>query len=255
MTIGARIKQFGLLHRRLRRAAGQIAGPAVMGDGGNLARLVGPDANMLDGRRAVSGVVGNCRARQHDLYRALQGAGRQRGQQRIAPKEQLAAKASADIGGDDAHVLLGDLQRRRQIGAAPGDHLIGSPDGHLVAVPDRHRGMRLHRHMALIGGGIGQIYLHLGGGKGGVNIADVFVRGLLRGLVDGGFFLCQRPGALFTAVLDLHQRRRGPGLLERLCHHQRNGLMVVLYFRAAQQSGRVSLAFAEFAGTAGRHDR
>ncbi len=225
-----------------------------MRDGRDFPGGIRPDADMLNGGRAVSGVIRNSGPRKHHFHRALYGAGGQRGQQGIASQEQLAAKAAADIRGDDAHILLRDLEGLCEVGTAPGNHLVGGPEGHLIALPGRHRGMRLHRHMALVRRGVDRIQLHRGGGKGGVKIPGVFIGCILRRLADGGFFICQRVRSFFTPPGHLYQRRRRPGLLKRLCHYQRNGLMVVLNLWAAQQGGRVSLAFAEFAcATGGDH--
>ncbi|GDU10094.1 hypothetical protein BvCmsSINP031_03948 [Escherichia coli] len=95
-----------------------------MGDRGDFPALVGTDTQVLKGGGAVRGVIGNRGAGEHHFNRTFHRSGGEGRQQRIASQEQLAAKPSADIRGDNTHILHGNFQRFCQIGAAPVNHLI-----------------------------------------------------------------------------------------------------------------------------------
>jgi hypothetical protein len=66
-AVGTGIKQPRLHDGGLRLAAGKVARPALMRDRRDLAVALGADANALDGRRAVRGVVHQKRAGQARL--------------------------------------------------------------------------------------------------------------------------------------------------------------------------------------------
>ena len=93
---GARIERARLHDRCLGPAAGQIAGPALMPDGGDLAVPGRADADALDRRRAVHGVVGDQGARQRHLHRPLGRAGAERRKHRVGAQPQLGAETAAD---------------------------------------------------------------------------------------------------------------------------------------------------------------
>src|SRR5207244_2834124 len=58
-TVGAGVKQTGLAYRSLQLATRQVAGPALMADGGDLAVAGGANADTLDRRGPMRGVVEN----------------------------------------------------------------------------------------------------------------------------------------------------------------------------------------------------
>ncbi len=111
VAVRAGIEKVCLLHGGLWLAFRQVAGPALMGDGGNMPGFVGANPHLLDGGWAVSGIVRDQRSGEHHLYRALRCPSAQRGQQGIAAQKQLAAKAAADVGRQHADVLFRHIQR------------------------------------------------------------------------------------------------------------------------------------------------
>ena len=142
----------------------------------------------------------------------------------------------------------------RQVAAAPVDHLVGGPHGELVAVPGGDRGVRLHHRVRLVGRGVGRVELDRRRGEGAGEVAD---RGVRRPAVCARACSPQSLAArskapLAARVLHLHQLRGGARLLEGLGDHQRDGLVVVLDLRAAEQLGGVELALAELAGVVAR---
>ena len=121
-----------------------VARPALMRDGRDLAVAFGADADALDGRRAVGRVVDEKRARQRDLDRAFRSLGPESGQQGICPQKQLTTETAANERRHQMDFLLVDVERGRQIGSPPVDHLARRPQRQRVAVPCGDRGMRLH---------------------------------------------------------------------------------------------------------------
>ena len=253
--VGRGVKQAGLLGRRLGAAAGQIAGPALVADGGQLAVRRGAQADALDRRRTVGGVVEHQRPLQGQLHRPAGRLGAQRGEDGVGADEQLPAETAADIGRDQADIVLGNTQRLGDVAAAPGDHLVGGPDRQLVALPGGDGGVRLHHGVGVIGGGVGLVQLDRGGGESGVEVADTGVGIALAGRRRAVLGAGQVEAALGALVLDLDQVGGGAGLLEGLGDHDGHGLMVVLDLRTAQEVGGVEVALGQLAGVGGVDDR
>ena len=153
-AVGAGIEQPRLADRRLRLAAGQIAGPALVADRGDLAVPGRADADALDRRRPMRGVVEHQRPRQRHLHRPPRRARAERGEQRVGAQEQLAAEAAADEGRDRRTFSLGMPSVLAMSRRAPVDHLVRGPERELVAVPGRDRRMRLHHRVRLVGRGV-----------------------------------------------------------------------------------------------------
>ena len=126
-AVGAGVQHAGLDGGRFRPAAGQVARPAFLADGSDPAVPAGADAQALQGGRPVRDVVEHQRARQGHLDRPPHRARCQRCQHRVGQDRALAAKAAADIGRNDAHVLLRDAEGFGDIAHAPVDLLDRGP--------------------------------------------------------------------------------------------------------------------------------
>ncbi len=131
-----------------------------MGDGLDAPACIRADADALNGRRAVRGIVGDERPLQRYLDRPFRCAGAKRRQHGVAAQKQLPAETAADIRRHDPHILLVQVKRFGKLVAAPVNHLVGGPDGEFLAFPGGHGRMQFHSHMALIGRGVGGIKLH-----------------------------------------------------------------------------------------------
>ncbi len=108
-------------------AALEVARPAFVADRGELAVGRRAEADALNRRGAVGGVIGHERPRQRDLHRTTGGFGAERGEQRVGADEQFSAEAATDIGRDQPDILLGNAQRLRHVADRPGDHLVRRP--------------------------------------------------------------------------------------------------------------------------------
>ena len=114
-----------------------------MADRGDLAVRRCADADTLDGRRPMHGVVEHQRSCQRHLNGPTSCACAKRREQGIGSYEQLTAETAADVRRDQADILLGNAERLRQVADAPVDHLVGGPQCELVA-----RSRRRWRHAA-----------------------------------------------------------------------------------------------------------
>ncbi|MNQ12156.1 hypothetical protein D3C85_250560 [compost metagenome] len=224
-----------------------------MANGRDLAVLGGADAHPLDRCRAVRGVVGDQGPLQRHLHRTPRRARAQRRQQGVRPHEQLAAKAAANVGRDQPHFFARDSQRAGHVAAPPVDHLIRRPQGQRIALPCRHGRMRFHHAVGLIRRGVEVVDLHRGLCVGAFKVTyavftRVFLGGVLAGLATRFLFRRQveRTGRAF--ILHADQAAGGARLLQVFGHHQRDGLVIVLDVRPAQQRGGVHLALAQLAG-------
>ena len=175
-AIGAGIEQARRPDRGLGFAAGQIARPALMADGGDLAILRRADADALDRRRPVRRVVEHQRPRQRHLHGPSGRARAQRREQRIGADKQLAAEAAADVRRDERTFSLGMPSVFAISPDAPIDHLVGGPQRELVAVPRGDRCVRLHHRVRLIGRRVGRIELNRRRGERAGEVADGSIR-------------------------------------------------------------------------------
>ena len=222
----------------------------------NLAVAGGADADALDGRGAVDGVVRDQGPGHRNANRSVGRAGAECGQQRIGPQKELGAEAAADEGRAQADFLRRDAQGLRDVSCSPGDHLIGRPDRQLVAVPRGDAGERLDHRVRFVGSGVVRVELHRSAGEGAGEVSDRGLRshsGAFRRLaciLDGREVVI----SLRSCVIHPHQMGRCARLFEGLRHHQRDRLVVVLDLGAAQEMGAVELSFAELAGILCCHD-
>ncbi|MND73313.1 hypothetical protein D3C80_648860 [compost metagenome] len=247
-AVVAGVQQLGGLRGLFDLAVGQVARPALVGDGGNFAIGTSANADALDGGRPVGGVVDHLRAGECDFHWPCGHARAEGGQYRVGPDEQLAAKAAANVGRHQAYIFLGNAQGGGHIADAPGDHLIGGPQGQRVALPGRHRGVGFHHRVGLVGGGVGRIELDGCGSEGAVEVAT----GSVGHVVLGFDRRCPGAGQVELAVgldvLDLHALCGGAGLFEGVRDHQGDGLVVMLDVRPGQQAGYIVFAQAKLAG-------
>ena len=238
-----------MIDRGLRPAAGEIAGPALVADGGDLAIRISADADALDGRRPVRGVVENEGARQRHLHRPL-GCARAEGcEHNVRAQKKLAAETAANEGRDKADVFPRDAKRCGQIAGAPVDHLRGGPYGEFVAVPGGGRRVRLHHRMRLTGRGVGRIELEPRCRKRAGEIAE---RRIGRTVKPDGFGRVFRrdeiehPGG--AHIVDAHQLRGGARLFEGFGDDDGDRLVIVGDVRTAEQLGEVTADFAQRTG-------
>ena len=216
-AVGAGVEQPRLADRRLGSAARQIAGPALVADGGDLAVAARADADALDRRRPVRGVVEHEGPRQRHFHRPPGCAGAERGEQRVGAQKQFAAEAAADEGRDQADVLLGDAERLAPCRAVPQSIIwFEVQTRELVAVPGRHRSMRLHHRVRLIGRGVGvrrtgPALLAKAAAKSPTRYRPVR-RNSARGLVGVGLQRARSNAPLAACIVDAEQaaRRRAP---------------------------------------------
>ena len=173
------------------------------------------------------------RPRHGDLHRPLQDARAHRSQRRLEIVRQLAAKATADVAGDDAHIRLGDVECAGEALLWACGQLRRRVHRQLRAVPHGHGRMRLHRRLMLIGRGVGRVDLHRGIGEGTIEIADRTVGRIAAAdaaRIDGG-----RTGRvqIITArhgrIADADHRGSRSGLLERICDDEGDGKTEIRY--------------------------
>ncbi len=254
-AVSTGVEQLRLRGGDFRAAVGQVARPAFMRDRRELAVAPGPKPDVLQRGRAVGGVIGDQRPRQHHLDRPSDLTRGQRCQYCIGTQEQFAAETAADVRRHDPHVLARDAQRPGQIASSPVDHLIGGPHAELVAIPHRDGSVRLHHRVRMIGCAVFGIQLHWRRREGSVEVADVAIgRVALLGHRGAGAGLFQVVGAHVTAVIDLDQLAGRTRLLEGFRHHHCNGLVVMRDLGTAQELGGVELALLQLAGVLRSHD-
>ena len=249
-TIGAGVQQPGLAYRSLQLATRQVAGPALMADGGDLAVAGGANADTLDRRGPMRGVVENQRPRQRHFHRPPDRTRAERREHRVSAHPQLAAEAAADERRYQTDLVLGDAERRGHVARAPVDHLVRGPKRELVPIPGGNRGMRLHHRMRLVRRCVGLIQLDRRCGERAGEITHRSIRyaaAFGSGLGSGILRRREVERTLGPDVVDADQLRGGGCLLEGLRDDHCNCLMIVLDIRAAEQLGGVVLALAELA--------
>ncbi len=137
--------------------------------------------------------------------------------------------------------FFGMPERLGEVADAPGDHLVRRPQREVVAVPRRDRRVRLHHRVRLVGRRVGRVELHRRGGERGVEVADLASSGgPLSGVCFGGCaasFSAARSNwpARRRVRRSCSSMRRVARLLEGLGDDDRDGLVVVLDVRAAEQ--------------------
>ena len=116
--------------------------------------------------------------------------------------------------------------------------------------------MWLHHGVRLVGRGVGRVKPDRRAGKCACEIASFAVGRTVSPFWLGRLALCicQAVGALLGRVFHVHQLCSGTCLLEGLCHHERNRLVIVLDVRSAKQLGGVLAALAQFTNVLGRDD-
>ena len=251
----AGVEQLRLVGRSFRAAAGQVARPRLVRDRGDLAGLIRADADALDRRRSVGGVVHQLRPGERNLDRPPRRLRRERRHDRVGAHPQFSAEPAADIRRDDADLLLGDQQRLAHVAHRPSDHLVAGPQRQFVAVPRRDGGVRLHHHVALVGRGIGGVELHRRAGEGA---REVTARGLhLVALGDRRAVLdrLQLVLALGAGIIDADALGGVARLLERLGDDDRDRLIVMFDLRPGEHRRGMRLGLAELAGVLVGHDR
>src|SRR5215203_1236517 len=117
-AIGARVKQPGLGYRSLQLTTRQVAVPAFMTDGGDLAVPRRADADTLDRRRPMRRVIEDQRPRQRHLHWPPGRTRAERREYRVGAQPQLAAETTADEGRDQTHLFLGDIEGLGQVARA-----------------------------------------------------------------------------------------------------------------------------------------
>ena len=144
----------------------------ILAIGGQPAVAVCAEPQALLGCGAMGGHVKELGPGHRQLHRTMKDPRADSRERRIDIEWQLAAEAAPDIAGNDADILLEDVE-------CPGEALLracrqlrrGMDRQHLT-VPRRHRRVRLHRRLVLIGCGIDRLDLHGGGSEGSFEIAD-----------------------------------------------------------------------------------
>ena len=226
-AVFARVEQLGLVGGGLGVPAGQVAGKGVVPHGDEAARLLGPEPQALHGGGAVAGVIENLVPGQHHLDRAPELPRRRRREHRVGVEQQLGAEAPAHVGADDADVLLRHLQGLGQAPVDPVQNLVRGVEREPVAFPVGEAGMRLHRRLRLVGGGVGHVHPNRRRAEGPVKVAHHAVFG-----VAGRFCLPELRGEVVgsvqAAVTHPDEAGGGAGLLEGVGHHQGNRLVVVV---------------------------
>ena len=252
------IKQPGLTNRRLGIAARQIARPSFMTDRGDLAVFGGADADALDRRRPVRGVVDDQRPRQRHFHRPVRRPRAKRREQRVGAQKQFAAEAAADERRHETNLVLGDSQRLGHVGSAPVDHLVRRPQRELVAVPGRDRSGWLHHRVRLVRCRVRGIELDGCFGKraGKIACGRVGRSAKTRLVLDRGVLRAREiERASGLRIGYPNQRGGGARLFERLGNDERDCLVIMLNLRAAEQVGDIVVALIELAGVVRRHDR
>ena len=198
-----------------------------MTDRDQLAVAARAQADPLNGRRAMRGVVRHQRTRQRDLDRTAHRARAERRKDGIRANAALSAEAAADEGRDDANAVLRHADLVGEVTPRPANDLLRRPDCEMVAVPPRDGGMRLHHHVTLVRRGVGLVNGHCGRGERVVEIADPDIGLALMRL--GTSPRCgEIEGAFFARIIDPNQRRRSTSLLEGFGDDQRDRLMIML---------------------------
>ena len=203
------------LHQRILAIGGE---PAVGG---------GASQHPLLGRSAMGPHVEYLRPRHCDLHRSFQYARAQRRQRRLEIVRQLAAEPAADITGDNAHILLTDVEGVRQAFLRACRQLRRGVHGELRAVPHRHGRVQLYGRLILIWRGVRQIDLNWGVGERAVEITDrtvgrIAVADLAR-IDGGGTSRVQIISAAPWRIVDAHHSGSRGGLLECICDDEGNG--------------------------------
>nr|GEU28231.1 hypothetical protein [Tanacetum cinerariifolium] len=253
-AVGARVQQLGGRGGRF-GAVAEIAGPAFVADGRQFAVFGRTQADMLDGRCAVRGVVEHEGALQRHLHRPAHAFGGQRRQHRVAQDRALAAKAAADVRRHDAHIVRGDAEDLGQVAHAPPYQLDRRVQRQLVAVPGGDGGMGFEHRVRVVRRGIHGVHRDFCAGKGAGEVAQcrrqlgVRLGTRFRQLVS---FRVQVERTGRRRIARLHQRGSGRGLLERFSHHQRHGLVVMRHVGAGQRAGHVKAAHVQLARVVGR---
>ncbi len=129
------VEQLARLRGQFDLAVGEVARPAFMGDGGQLAVRRCAHADALDGCWAMGGVVGHLRASEGDFHRSASHARAESGEDHVGADEQLAAETTADVRRDQTDFFLRQAEGFRDVTDTPGDHLVRRPHRQLIAFP------------------------------------------------------------------------------------------------------------------------
>ena len=199
----------------------------ILAIGGQSAVAVGAEPQPLLGCGAMGGQVKELGAGHRHFHRSTKDAGTDGRERRVDIERQLAAEAAADVTGNDADILLGNVE-------CPGEAFLWAcrqlrrrMNRQHLALPRRHRRMRLHGGLVLIGCGVDRLDLHRRSSERGFEIADGTVGG--RAVADLAWVFGPRPGCVQVVlagqrfVADMNQRGGGRGLLECFGDHECDG--------------------------------
>jgi hypothetical protein len=175
-SIRACVKEPRLADGVLRSAALEITRPALVADRRNLPVWLCADADALDGRGSMGGVVEDERPRERHFHRPPDRAGPKRRQHGVRAQKQFAAEAASEEGRHEAHLLFRQAQCGREIGSPSVDQLVRRPDREPVAVPYGCRGMRLHHRVRVIRCGVGLVEPHRSVREGRLEVAGRALR-------------------------------------------------------------------------------
>ena len=119
-------------------AARQVARPAFVGDGGDLAVTAGAEADALNGRGTVHVLLGMSGALRARPSPAARRARAERRHHRVSADQSFAPKPPP-MYGDITRIFLFGSRASRDVAPRPVDHLVRGPERELVALPGRDR--------------------------------------------------------------------------------------------------------------------
>ena len=221
------------LQRRLasrRRGSHRGGRGALVVDRDQLAVARGGDLEVLHGAGPLPDSGEHLRPGEAEPDRPFDGAGGQRGEDRVRPAAQPGAETAADVGRQHPHVLFGEPERRRQHGAHVEWVLGRVIDGQRAAVPVGDRGERAERVVRLRRRRERALHRHLGGLHGRRDVAALHV-GQVRVRPGLGGCVLEGEHRLAAVVADLDQPCRRGGLLRRLGDDHRDVLAVMTDLR------------------------
>ena len=227
---------------------GRGLGRRLVADGRQLAVLRRAQRHLLDGARPVAGDRVLLGARQDQLDGAADVPGGQRRDEDVDPRPQRRAERAADERRHDAHVALVDAERGGHLLLHVIDPLRLIVEGELVAVPGGDGGVQLHRVVVLVGVRVGLFDLHRGAVESLVRLAALVVGRLLGDAV--GLHLVRREplgrgvreieDGLRLVVGRADERGGVRGALERVGHHDGDGLAVVVHLIVLERLERAA---------------
>ena len=219
--------------------------------------FIGTYAQPLDRRMPVRRVIRHQRPLKRNLHGSFGLFGGQRCDHSIGTDEQLSAEPPAHIRRIEANIFGVDAQNLAHALLAPVDHLVGGPKGQLIAIPRCDRGMRLHHRMAFVRRCICRVDLYFGCGERAVEVSKRLAIGLSvftlrkRG-IRREFRKIETSSRPVIGCAD--ESGGGSCLLERLCYHACNCLVIMRNVTSTKQRGVVRHAFSDGFGFRRKHN-